>query len=543
MGKAILAILFVALRIPVVAEGTTWYVDDSVPSSGDGTTWETAFNAIQEGIDAASGGDTVVVAEGTYFENVHFRGENIILRSTDPLDPAVVGSTVIEPERDGPVVTFEGTEDHTCVLEGFTIQNGRGDTGGGIQGSFQGYDTGATIQNNTIRNNLAAGHLASGGGIDGCSGRIQNNVIVGNSARNGGGLAGCHGTIRNNVITENVSEGYGGGLSHCHGTIQNNLISGNSSGSWGGGLSYCDGTIQDNTITGNVAVQSGGGIAVSDIAVIQNNRIHGNISEEGSGGGLSGCDGTIRNNVIMANSAAVHGGGLSGCEGTILGNLIYGNRARSSTGGLSGCTGTIANNTIVGNEGVGMNQCEGTIINCIVWGNTAPEGQLSESSTPAFSCIQDWTEGGDGNTPDNPRFLDTDGPDGDPETYDDNDYRLSSDSPCIDAGDNSVLDRPRFDIEWNLRIAFGQDSLTVDMGAYEYNSVPFVVTKVIVNECGILEITWTSQPNDRYMIWSVTDIGTELWPPEAIVFSQGETTSWLRSFPADRKKFYRVQMW
>jgi hypothetical protein len=51
----------------------TWYVDGSVAASGDGKSWEAAFQTIQDGINASSDGDTIIVAEGTYCENIRFR--------------------------------------------------------------------------------------------------------------------------------------------------------------------------------------------------------------------------------------------------------------------------------------------------------------------------------------------------------------------------------------------------------------------------------------------------------------------------------------
>jgi len=150
----LLAILGVVC-VSVSATGATRYVDGAIPISGDGTSWETAFKSIQEGISFASSGDTVIVAEETYVENIRFSGKNIVLTSTDPLDPDVVANTIVDGNQAGPVVSFSGTEDQTCILAGFTIQNGRGEQGGKYGGGIYGQGTHATIQNNAIVRNRA----------------------------------------------------------------------------------------------------------------------------------------------------------------------------------------------------------------------------------------------------------------------------------------------------------------------------------------------------------------------------------------------------
>ena len=243
------ALLFVSLSSGVHA--AEWYVDGSVSESGDGKTWGTAFQTIQVGIDAASDGDTVIVAEGIYLENIHFKGNNIRLMSTDPLDPDVVANTIIDGSQAGSVVIFAGEEDQTCVLSGFTIRNGSGSAGGGICGN----GTHATIENNVITHNSARyyGWPMGGGGLCHCDGTIRNNVIIGNSAGWGGGLAFCGGTIERNVISGNLAwPSGGGGLAFCGGIIRNNVIIGNSAGR-GGGLYRCDGTITNCIIWRNVA--------------------------------------------------------------------------------------------------------------------------------------------------------------------------------------------------------------------------------------------------------------------------------------------------
>jgi len=494
------AILFLAcicsmVYISTAASAATWYVDCSAPESGDGKTPETAFKKIQEGIDAASHGDTVIVAPCTYVENIQFNGKNITLTSTGPLDPNVVERTIIDGNQAGPVVTFEGTEDETCVLSGFTIRNGTiTGMGGGICGGTETTHTHATIRNNVITGNSATGPTSSvgfGGGIGLCDGIIENNTVTGNSAvMGGGGVSHCSAIIQNNLITGNTAAGYwgvGGGVCWCHVLVRNNIISGNSaSGGWGegGGVHFCS-NVLDNEIRDNWAEQKGGGIASSGWihgnAIIGNSagklggglylcgQIHRNLITANSapeGGGLYDCR-EVLSNTISGNSATEDGGGLANCHGAIHNNLITGNSAQRG-GGLARCEGTTQNKTITSNcatgaksVGGGLAFCYGAVRNCIVWGNTA-EGsanQTYESNTPSFSCIEDWTGGGLDNISDDPLFVD--GPGGD--------YHLQDGSPCIDSGVNYYWSAwPQCDVEGNCRLSGDR----VDMGCYEYGSSP-----------------------------------------------------------------------
>ena len=129
--------------------------------------------SIQAAIDAASNGDTIVVEEGTYFENINFRGKNIVLTSTDPSNPDIVAATVIDGNQAGCVITFAGTEDETCVLAGFTICNGYDTWAGGICGGTWEVATHAIIRNNMITENT----LWNGGAVVFCDGLIQNNTV------------------------------------------------------------------------------------------------------------------------------------------------------------------------------------------------------------------------------------------------------------------------------------------------------------------------------------------------------------------------------
>lgn len=186
------------------------------------------YSTIQAAINYSSSGTEIVVYPGTYRENVKMQGKNIILRSTNPLDPAVVATTIIDGKHIlyVPTVEFKGTENETCILEGFTITNGYGYIGGGIKG--QGCT--ATIRNNRIIKNICCTcyNGGRGAGIGDCDGLIENNIIVENYAPHyGGGIWGCDGIIRNNTIVKNTSSG-GGGISNSNAVIVNNIVWNNS---------------------------------------------------------------------------------------------------------------------------------------------------------------------------------------------------------------------------------------------------------------------------------------------------------------------------
>jgi hypothetical protein len=244
------------------------------------------------------------------------------------------------------------------------------------------------------------------------------------------------------------------------------------------------------------------------------------------------------------------GGGLDGCGGTIQNNLISGNSSNDG-GGLMYCPGSIQNNTITGNSaldslrsrGGGLYGCEGTIQNCIIWGNNAREGsQLIASAVPSDSCIQDWSGGGVNNMALDPQFVDTDGSDDNPSTYYDNDYRLKATSPCVDARENEPWMFGTLDLDGNNRIFKGANSATVDMGAYKYGSFPFGITNVKTTPALQVQLTWTSRPGDNYTVWSRTSLPGWAWVNEAIVPSQGYSTTWASSSTAVPVKFYRIEL-
>lgn len=247
------------------------------------------YATIQSGINASINGDTVLVQPGTYFENINFRGKNIVLTSRyyqnndySFIQSTVInGSTPVNPDTASCVV-FHNNEDSTTVLQGFTITGGTGtkwtdEHGAGLfregGGVLVAYCT-PVIQNNIITGNhcLFEGVVSTGGGglrIGDCYGRVYNNIITDNSARYGAGIVLNYagGEYRNNVIYKNY-----GSLEFGAGTAF-----------WLNSNYSRPRIIQNNTIVNNTAfIGSPGIVAFSGVqGIIRNNILWGNTSPTG----------------------------------------------------------------------------------------------------------------------------------------------------------------------------------------------------------------------------------------------------------------------
>ncbi len=256
----------------------TWYVSNSGSNTtGDGSQ-SNPFSTIQYGIDVSSYGDTILVEQGTYVENINFNGKNITVIGEDK------ETTIIDGNQTGSVVTFEGGEDSTSVLRGFTITNGLASEGGGI-------------------------------------------YCLGSSP-----------TIYDLIVSYNTALEYGGGI-HFYGSSLNNpsiynsqITDNNSNGEWwsdGGGI-YCldvSVSIFNTEIINNYATDKGGGIYFNSnndnlaIQTLTNSIVVQNTSTFGAGIGGRCSNMKITNCTISDNN----GEGIfydGGCSSSYNPNII-----------------------------------------------------------------------------------------------------------------------------------------------------------------------------------------------------------------------------
>ena len=452
------------------ALGATIYVPDRYP-------------AIQQGINAAFDGDTIIVRDGTYLLTaaLDFKGKAITVKSENG-----ASSCILDGQGITRGVYFHSGENSSSVLSGFTIQNGRANEGGGIYCEL----SSPTITQCIIRRNTAYTEFldALGGGIclNSSSPAIKFCIISANAASahlgfvhgKGGGIysgasspiiAGCN-ISGNTASGEYGSEGGGVSIDGGSPIITSSFVVSNScsrmnvGSNVGGGISFRSSSpsLISCTVTNNSSPDSGGGIYSSaSFLSAMNCIISGNSSNYAAGIGFDASTARLINFTIVRNVAATDGGGLYS--------------AGSSP----------------------------QIVNSILWENSPNEIAKSGTLSPMVT-YSDVLEGytGTGNINANPLFADIAG----------QDFHLTSTSPCINIGNNSAPYLPATDKDGNPRILNG----TVDMGAYEYQSCALpgkanLISPSAASTTASPTYTFTAVPNATWYYLYVNDFtGTKI---------------------------------
>ncbi len=316
------------------------------------------YPTIQQGINAATNGDTVLVSDGTYYEQINFLGKKPLMVASQFIidgDTNHIANTIIDGiELNNPdsasVVYFVNHEDTTSILCGFTVQNGRGTyttdnnndrQGGGIWIS----NSGAKIIHNRITHNTlddtqpGNGQSTSGGGIGAKFGYGNYWIVI------------EHNTIDSNSCISQYEYATGGGIALSYNSrIAHNNILHNS------GRVY------------QTAQMWGGGIYISGwpntVAIIEENAITHNVTE----GLVNTCSAGVEcdnvkvifsKNLIAENT--IKPGGLGGGAGFLLyqpsaGSVVSGNTFRENIsniwigGGMVVQTNSTTNTVLVENN-------------------------------------------------------------------------------------------------------------------------------------------------------------------------------------------------
>ena len=228
-------------------EGPIWHVsNEGSDETGDGSE-DNPYATIQTGIDAASDGDTVLVHNGQYIENIIFdnsqTGKNIVLGSLFLIDQDTshISATILDGGNSSRVLDIKRA-DTTTHITGFTITNGNGGGwgGGGIR---CGLATPASpyLSNLVIKENY--GYTGGGILIDYESNPGLKNITFDANVGvlSGGAISirgNCNVILDNIVIKSNQTEEsnyiYGGGAgikidNNSYVTLRNSLIFNNNS--------------------------------------------------------------------------------------------------------------------------------------------------------------------------------------------------------------------------------------------------------------------------------------------------------------------------
>jgi parallel beta-helix repeat protein len=158
----------------------TFYVDDDSPCPGDGTLLS-PYCMIQYAIDNASGGDSIEVANGTYYENIIIDKSLILSWYGLDINGTDTGNPIIEGSGTGNVVTILSSN---VAIGEFIIQNSGNDVYNDA-GIYINNSNSIQIKNNIITNNQANGIKIVGSGVDDDI-TIKENQIVNND---GDGIA------------------------------------------------------------------------------------------------------------------------------------------------------------------------------------------------------------------------------------------------------------------------------------------------------------------------------------------------------------------
>lgn len=339
----LLLAVFLTLGANALAS-TTWYVDGARGNdNNNGKTSTTACKTVGRAIWYSTSGDSIIVAAGTYTENLSV-GFNLNIAGAN------AWTTIIDGRHSSTTITVSSAAAHVNLAQ-LTIRNGSGLShgGGGIYNLGTLTVTNTTVSGNSSDDSVAAVSGLGGGIYNAGTLTINHTTISANTVTRfrigafpyGGGVYNTGTlTVINSTITANQASSYwpasvpsGGGIANAGGAVMvsNSTISTNSAlihtpfgtvGTYGGGI-YNQGnsgmTVQNsilayNTLGGNCkGVMSSRGFNLSSDTTCSFNGPGEQKQIDPKLGVLQNNGGYTSTLAISPGSPAINAGNPSGC--------------------------------------------------------------------------------------------------------------------------------------------------------------------------------------------------------------------------------------
>jgi hypothetical protein len=491
----IASVLLVGIHC-TTAVGWPIYVDANAPPGGDGTSWATAYEYLQDALaDANSNPDPndIWVAVGVYTPDTYSAEPNgtgdrfaafqlisgvglyggfpsggdpnwndrepnvyeTILsgdldgNDVDVNDPRNLHWELTRAENSHHILISNRTDPNT-IIDGFTITAGNAHSFHPAGGGMLNYESSLTVTNCTFSGNSA---LLDGGGMANHQSSSP--------------------TVTNCTFTGNAAHGRGGGMYNVYGssTVTGCTFSDNRAFDGGGMYNFDSST----TVTGcifsnNLAAYCGGMYNfLSHDLVVTNCTFSGNWAVLG-GGMVNGFSSPTVTNCTFSGNSAHYGGGMHNWESsspTVSNCIFWDNTASSGGNEIHNATTSAPSTPVISYS---------DIASCLPGGSWDPclgiDGGSNIDEDPCFADPGYWA---------NPFGTPSDTSD---DLWVDGDYRVMPNSPCIDSGDNNsvppdtddldgdgnTIEPIPLDLDGNPRIVDGNydGNSVVDMGAYEF---------------------------------------------------------------------------